>query len=262
MIKDTYKDINPELASFVSKLIPKDDSYHKTHERRFLRTIQVLLDQEPKGKLLEIATSGLVPIVLKEFAPDLEVYVTELDEKKSSVVKKTFEFGGKQVEATTYQLDLEKHLIKEKPDTFDYVICCEVLEHMEIDPMAMLSEINRVIKPKGTLITTTPNAVSSLSITKMLNGIEPYFYMHYQVPPAYHRHNYEYSIHSLVSLLKSAGFDGKAWTENTFEDPVFHDVNKLKAIGYRMDHVGDNIFSVSRKISEVVNRYPKGVYDA
>jgi hypothetical protein len=67
MVKDKYKDIDPSLANFIKKLIPDDDLYHKTHERRLARTAQVLLDQNPKGKLLEIATGGFLPIVLQEF---------------------------------------------------------------------------------------------------------------------------------------------------------------------------------------------------
>lgn len=261
MVKDTYKDINPSLASFMKKLIPQSDSYHKTHERRLARTIQVLLDQNPKGKLLEIATGGVIPIVLQEFCPDLEVHTTELDEKKSSKEEKTIEFNKKTREVINYKLDLEKHKIKAEPKTYDYVVCTEVIEHMEVDPMAMLEQINKVIKPDGTLILTTPNATSTKSITKILNGVEPYFYMQYQKGALYHRHNYEYSIHSLVTVLKAAGFDGKAWTEDTFEDPNYNDVNKLRSIGYALSHVGDNIFSVGKKISEVVERYPKVIYD-
>jgi 2-polyprenyl-3-methyl-5-hydroxy-6-metoxy-1,4-benzoquinol methylase len=261
MVKDSYKDIDLSLASFVKNLIPDDDLYHKTHERRLIRTVQVLIDQNPKGKLLEIATGGFLPIVLQEFCPDLEVHTTELDEKKSSKEEKVLEFNGKTREVINYKLDLEKHKIKADPETYDYVVCTEVIEHMEIDPMALLEQINLVIKQNGILLVTTPNAVSSRSITKMVNGLEPYFYMKYQKPASYHRHNYEYSIHSLVTVLKAAGFDGKAWTEDTFEDPNYNDVNKLRSLGYAVNHVGDNIFSVGKKISKVVNRYPNVIYD-
>lgn len=261
MIKDTYKDINLKLTNFMKQLISINDIYHKTHERRIAKTLQILLDQNPKGKLLEVATSGLVPIVLKEFVPDLEVHVTELDEKKSSVVERIVEFGAHSKEVTSYQLDLEKHIIKAKNETFDYILCTEVIEHMEIDPMAMLSELNRVMKVGGVLILTTPNAVSSLAITKIVNGVEPYFYMQYQKTAEYHRHNYEYSIRSLVTVLKAAGFDGKAWTEDVFEDPNFNDVNKLRSVGYDLNHLGDNIFSVGKKVSNVQDRYPKVIYD-
>jgi SAM-dependent methyltransferase len=131
---------------------------------------------------------------------------------------------------------------------------------MDVDPMFMLSEANRVLKPGGTLIVTTPNAVSTWAVTKILRGIEPYFYMQYRKYNDPWRHNYEYSIHSLVAVLKAAGFDGSSWTEDSFEEPNYTEVNKLKAIGYPMNHVGDNIFAVSRKIGPVNDRYPSVIY--
>lgn len=38
------------------------------------------------------------------------------------------------------------------------------------------------------------------------------------------------------------------------------DVDKLKSLGYSMNNIGDNIFSVSKKIGPVVDRHPKAVY--
>lgn len=40
-------------------------------------------------------------------------------------------------------------------DTFDVVVCSEVIEHVD-DPVAMLSEIRRVLAPTGRVILTTP----------------------------------------------------------------------------------------------------------
>ena len=145
-------------------------------------------------------------------------------------------------------------------ETFDYVLCSEVLEHMEVDPMYMLTELNRVTKTSGKLILTTPNAVSTWSITKMLRGIEPYFYMQYRHNRSLYRPNYEYSIHTLISVLKAAGFDGKMWTEDCFEEPNYTDIHKLNAAGYQLSHLGDIIFTVAVKQSGVVDRYPKAIY--
>ncbi|MFN9959740.1 MAG: hypothetical protein ACK55I_42190, partial [bacterium] len=75
-----------------------------------------------------------------------------------------------------------------------------------------------------------------------------------------HRHNYEYSIHSVVAVLKSAGFDGLVWTEDTFEDPIPETLERLKVAGYDLKHTGDNIFVVAQKKGPVVNRYPKEIY--
>ena len=44
-------------------------------------------------------------------------------------------------------------------ESFDVVICSEVLEHL-LDPQTVLKEIRRVVKQNGTVILTTPCAVS------------------------------------------------------------------------------------------------------
>lgn len=257
MFSNTYEGVPKFIEDCLESLIDKDDEYHNvSHKRRYARTIQVLLDQNPQGKLLELGTSKLLPQCLETLAPDLEISVTDFDLEKPAKWEK--KIGNKSYEA--YSLDLEKTPLPIPDSTFDYVICCEVLEHMEVDPMFMLSEINRVTKDGGTLILTTPNIVSSRGITKMLLGIEPYFFMQYHIPGNYHRHNYEYSIHGVVAVLKSAGFDGLVWTEDTFEDPIPETLERLKVAGYDLKHTGDNIFVVAQKKGPVVNRYPKEIY--
>lgn len=44
-----------------------------------------------------------------------------------------------------------------KNDAFDCIICSEVIEHLP-DPLKALKEINRVAKPQGQIVITTPNA--------------------------------------------------------------------------------------------------------
>lgn len=256
MFSNTYKDIAPHIKENVDALVDNSDEYHNVHKRRYLRTIQVLLDQNPQGKLLELGTSKLLPQCLETLAPELEVSVTDFDLEKPLEWHK--QIGNKSYQ--TFSLDLEKTQLPSPDSTFDYVICSEVIEHMEIDPMFMLSEVNRVMKDGGTLIVTTPNVVSSRGLTKMLAGIEPYFYMQYHIPGNYHRHNYEYSVHSLSRVLQAAGFDGSLWTEDTFEDPITSTVETLQAAGFKIQHTGDNIFVVAKKVSPVVERYPKEIY--
>jgi ubiquinone/menaquinone biosynthesis C-methylase UbiE len=260
MLTNPYKGINKEILDYIVTVIPSDDRYLQTHLRRLARTVEVILDQKPTGKLLELGTSHIIPIVLEKFAPDLEVVVTDFDLSKPPTGEITLQLKKYKRTVECYRLDLESDKLPASNKSFDYVVCAEVIEHMERDPLFMLNEVNRVLKNNKTLLVTTPNVVSSRGITKMLAGIEPYFYMQYNKDRSLYRHNYEYSIHSLTRLLKAAGFDGSAWTEDTFEDPILKDVHRLQSIGYPMQHVGDNIFSVSRKISPPSGEYPDWIY--
>jgi SAM-dependent methyltransferase len=244
----------------MKELIAPDDSYQNVHARRTARTISTLLDQKPKGKLLELGTSTIVPLVLDKLAPKLEVHVTDFDLTEPSSGEMTVSMGESSRKVPVYRVDLETQPLPVADDTFDYVLCCEVIEHMELDPMFMIAEINRVLKPGGMLILTTPNITSSWAIWKILRGFDPYFYMQYRHSPKLYRHNYEYSPFSITSVLKAGGFNGSVWTENSFEHGTAEDVKKLKSVGYSMNHIGDNIFSVSKKTGPVVDRYPKTIY--
>lgn len=219
------------------------------------------MDQNPStGKLLEVGTSTIIPIVLDLLLPRLEVHVTDYDLTKSKKGFKTLQLADNIRKVPAYRVNLETTPLPVEDETFDYIMCSEVIEHMEQDPMFMLAELNRVMKPGGMLILTTPNIASSQGISRILQGIDPYFYMQYRHAGTLDRHNYEYTIYSLTKVLQAAGFDGSAWTEDTFSAPAQLPVEQLKRLGYPMQHLGDNIFTVAKKIGPVANRHPSVIY--
>lgn len=257
MKQTIYKNVEELLGEVLSL----ENPYHKTHFRRYGRTISVLLDEQPtKGKLLEIGTSKVYPLVLKELVPDLQVHVTDYDLSKPPKGSLTLSYDAYTRKVPVYRVDIETTPLPVEDETFDYVICGEVIEHLERDPMFMMSEINRVLKPGGVLVMTTPNVVSSHGIARMLNGEEPYFYMQYRHSGELDRHNYEYSPKSLGAVLKASGFSGKLWTEDSFGVPNNTQVEKLRQAGFPIANTGDNIFSVGRKVGPVVDRYPSIIY--
>lgn len=260
MIKEPYKNIKPEIVEVLKSLISEQDSYHYGHSRRMARTLEVLLEENPEGQLLEIGTTGLIPLSLSKLKPDLRVFGTDFNLDKPPMGVEKYTLKDQSIDIQVARVNIEEDSLKFIDEYFDVVLLCEVIEHMERDPMAMLSQVNRVLKPGGTLIVTTPNATSTRSINKILNGYEPYFYMQYQKKGTLYRHNYEYSIHSLSAVLNAAGFDGKVWTEDSFEDPIISIPLALMHLNYRIENCGDNIFAVMKKVSGVVDRYPKAIY--
>ena len=252
--------IPEDITRLYEAMTSKNDSYLQGHARRTMRTVQVLLDEKPKGKLLELGTSKVIPLLLQELQPELEVYVTDFDLTKEEKGNISISLGEYNRDVPVYRVDLEQQALPIESETFDYVLCCEVIEHMELDPMFMMSEINRILKLQGTLILTTPNITSSRALWKILRGMEPHFYMQYRKTPSYHRHNYEYSVSGLRSVMKAAGFGGDVWSEDSFENPIIEDVTRLREIGYPLVDIGDNIFAVVKKHRDVINRYPSVIY--
>lgn len=256
-----YLNVSDEVREVVSRLIHESgDQYHITHEARLARTIDLLYKSNPQGRMLEIGTSGLIPLACKELLPNLEIIVTDYGESTGEVVTAPVSLGERVLAVKTMTVDLEYDLLPIADETFDHVICCEVLEHMEIDPMFMLSEVNRVSKFGASLLLTTPNILSSRGITKMLDGYEPYFFMQYHANREYHRHNYEYSVKGVWAVLKCAGYDPTVWTEDLFEDGLTHAVESLRYAGFKIENVGDNIIAQALKVSPVTKRHPNGLY--
>lgn len=264
-----FDEVSKQVRQVVEPLLLGSDDYHKGHSARLARTAHILTDMVAEAgedcKVLELGTSGFIPVVLKSLFPRATIDVTNFDTSvaaEGESARRLQEVGvaGQTVSVVAFPVDLEYDIIPAGDETYDIVVCCEVIEHMEIDPMFMLAEVNRVIKHGGKLLVTTPNVLSSRGLTKMLDGYEPYFFMQYHKNREYHRHNYEYSVRQLWSVLKCAGFDPTVWTEDLFEDGLVHAVEALRYAGFKVEHVGDNIISIATKVSEVVERHPHGLY--
>jgi len=255
-----YENVSDEVKEVVSGLLQGADDYHRGHKARLARSVQLIVDSKPEGRILEIGTTGFIPLALKALLPDVTVDVTHFDRSMPSVFFKTVEINQKKMTVNAMSVDLENRPIPADNNTYDYVVCCEVLEHMEIDPMFMLQEINRVTRYDGSLFLTTPNVASSRGLHKIVRGLEPYFFMAYHKTREYHRHNYEYTALSLEALLKYAGYHGRVWTEDLFEDAVPDTVDRLTAAGFDIKNTGDNIIAQVKKHSDVVERFPVGFY--
>ena len=273
MISNPLNGIQKGVADVIERLIPEGDDfgwdgnnvYHSTHKRRYARTLDILFDGSVPvegAKLLEIATSSVLPVAIYDMGVDVDITVTHFDlaQKKSGTY--TASYADKSYDLPSYFVDLETQKLPAKDNTFDIVLCCEVLEHLDVDPMFMLAELNRDLKPGGRLILTTPNITSSRGLWKMLRGIEPYFFMQYHKDGSPYRHNYEYSHGGLSTLLAAAGFEGDIWTEDSFENPVLEDLNLLEAAGFKINKelLGDNLFASVHKKSNIVDRYPSPIY--
>lgn len=165
--------------------------------------------------------------------------------------------------------DAEKDPFPYADESFDTVLCCELLEHLTADPMHMMSEINRILKPGGSLILTTPNISSYRAIHAILHGYHPSFFPAYILPrkpgeEAEARHNREYSPKEIYHLFWESGLEVSKLETGEFLDqphPEQHFVRHL------LDHYklpndlrGDGIYAVGRKVGPLRNRYPNWLY--
>lgn len=162
-----------------------------------------------------------------------------------------------------------EHDVFPYPDAhFDTVLCCELVEHLKDDPMHMMSEINRVLKPGGHLVMTTPNIASLRAISAILQGYHPGFFPAYIKPSASGdtdaRHAREYTAKEAYLLFHYAGFAVTKLETGPFrEEPrPEHEwvITMLRQFGMPEDLRGDGLYVVGRKTGPVVERFPAWLY--
>ncbi len=105
--------------------------------------------------------------------------------------------------------------------TYDAVVMSHVIEHVH-EPVELLAEVRRLLKPGGILVVTTPNAESQA------HGIfkENWFSLE---PP---RHLYIYSTRSIARLAMLSGLSNfEIWTTNVNSDFIAAASLKIKSKG-------------------------------
>ncbi|HEY9820503.1 MAG TPA: class I SAM-dependent methyltransferase [Candidatus Sericytochromatia bacterium] len=146
----------------------------------YIRTIVDIVSSVPPNKnikVLEIGSFlGIVSIVLSKIG--YEVYSTELPEFISNKnLQRKLEENG----VSYHQVNLKNYSLPFSPNTFDIVIMCEVLEHLNFNPIPIIKEINRIEKINGLFYLSLPNLASLGNRIKLLRGqsihnrIEDYF---------------------------------------------------------------------------------------
>lgn len=170
--------------------------------------------------------------------------------------------GAEGADVRVSVFDVERDEFPLEDDSFDVVLCLEVLEHLCIDPMGMMAEVNRVLKQGGTFVLTTPNAVRAANVVNAILGEHPYGWAPYNGFDG-NRHNREYTPREIEKLLCCGGF---APTEvTTFGNKRRGFTRELmKALVSPLLGRGrwrkDVIVAVGRKISKLIERRPGWLY--
>ncbi|MGD9881720.1 MAG: methyltransferase domain-containing protein [Reyranella sp.] len=127
-------------------------------------------------------------------------------------------------------------------ESADGVLICEVIEHFAMDPLFCFIEINRILKPNGFVVVTTPNAASWFSIYRVLNQEHPSCWPFYSLDESKRRHHIhvrEYLVSEVEQLLDAAGFGGiTTFTRDYAMRPPYRPIP-----GVSTGHRGETIFS-------------------
>jgi len=227
------------------------DLYVETHATRFYETLRFLPDLPPNPRILEL---GAIPyyftILLRRFVeahPDtLSFFEFEKSDSATHAVENR-DFGER-YEFAYRPLNIETEVFPFADSSFDLVLCCEVLEHLLINPSHTLYESHRVLRPDGHILITTPNALRWDNLFAMVRGDN--IYDRYHGNGIYGRHNREYSTGEVAELLKANGFE----VERLETRSVYRKFLDVFA-GRR-----DNIFALARAVGDAKAGFPENLY--
>ncbi len=243
--------------------------YIETHKTRLAKTLEMVPRGGPGQAVLEMgAYMQITPALHFELGYEFVrgcYYgpAGKTDHREVSAA------DGKRFACEIDLFDAEKDPFPYEADSFDTIVCGELLEHLTADPMHMMSEINRILKPGGALVLTTPNISSHRALHAILHGYHPSFFPAYILPrqegeESEARHNREYSPKEVYQLLWEGGFEITRLESGEFLDqphPEQHFIHHLLRTYHLPTELrGDGIYIVGRKTGTVRNRYPNWLY--
>ena len=181
----------------------KEDTYFLIHEARYKKILQEI--EKIKRSLDRL---GMTILDVGCFPYHLGTALEKMGHEVWGISSTHEPIKNKRVAI----LNIETDTFPYKDNTFDIVLCSEVVEHLPQSPMPALKEMKRVTKPDGYVLITTPNINRSINQGKMLLGKSPMYSIDAFLENEgkgsnlYHRHNREFTLHELKTLVGKAGW--------------------------------------------------------
>lgn len=244
-----------ELPAELGEPEPPVDSgfaaYLQTHWTRFLTTLDALGDLTPRDTLdVGVFPPLVFQALLHETYPGIRM--AGLWEGPNPYQQ---DIRLRSDGSTAFSIRLEPANSERDPwpypdNSFDLVTGMEILEHLALDPYFFYSEANRVLRPGGHILLTTPNVTSHRSLWKVISGVAPYSFGIF-VPSGgvYGRHNREYAPPELAEIGRAAGFETVTLkTVDVYGDDMTEPAAELLvARGDDLSMRGENIVYLARK---------------
>jgi SAM-dependent methyltransferase len=236
------------------------DRYVDAHAHRFYETLKALPQSNPGENLLELGTSPCCMTLLLEHYSKYTLFLadgfrTGDPEHISTALKDN---SSAEVHTFTYQtFNVEIDSFPYPDKSFDIVLCCELLEHLILNPTHMLLEIYRILKPGGRVLITTPNVLVLRNLVSLLKHRRNIYYP-YSGYGVYGRHNREWTLEELVQFVEGCGYSiENAQIVDTYPHHGYSRWLKMLFPFFR-----DMLLVVGRADNEPRNYYPDNLYES
>lgn len=179
-----------------------EKQYLSKHRDRYRATLEVFLNHYEGGEVLEV---GSVPCHLTYCLDDVSDHVVGVD----LMAWRSADFI-RENRLDLVVSDIERVELPFPNNTFSFCLLCEVIEHLRINPIHALREIQRVLKPDGRLLITTPNLYAIGRLKSFLRGEgfeSPYEQFHKLYEHGHVGHIRVYARSEILELLTETEFD-------------------------------------------------------
>lgn len=258
------------LGSFELKDFNADErsNYLNVSLDRFLKTLEVFPEGiNEKSRVLELGANPyfMSLLMLRKYGCRLE-YANFFGEGrfKSDVEVLTSGRFGETHRFRFGHFNVERERFPYRDGSFDLVLFCEIIEHLTMDPVHPLVQINRILRDGGHMVITTPNVLRHDNLRKLIMGKN--VHDHYSGYGPYGRHNREYTPAELRDLVEALGFRvERLYTKVTGAINVqgltikrFRGLMQLLTTRNR----GSNIFMLARKVADAEPVYPRWLFES
>jgi glycosyltransferase involved in cell wall biosynthesis/SAM-dependent methyltransferase len=257
------------LEAIESWVAPEARGYAGHHKSRFVHTLEMTPAGDASKAILEMGAYMQITPALRFQLGYGEVRGCYYGKLGRIDHKSIVSSDGQTFECDVDHFDAERDVFPYADASFDTVLCGELIEHLFADPMHMMSEINRILKPGGHLLLTTPNLGSMRAIAAILQGYHPSFFPAYIRPreegeETEARHNREYVPMEVQHLLTDSGFEIVRLETGEFLDEPHPEYGWIEHLleRYRVHSTlrGDGIYALGRKTGPVKERWPAWLY--
>jgi SAM-dependent methyltransferase len=196
---------------------PELEEYRQAHARRFWRSLALIKKWAPPDRPVRILELGSAPyyftLLLHRALPCQIVGVNveagvwpgaTTSAPGPKTVRLRWGNEAASLDLEIHVLNIEKDPFPFANDSFDMVLCMEVIEHLTYSPTHMLTETHRVLRQGGRLVLSTPNSISMKKTVALLcNRSMEFPYSGYGI---YGRHQREFTVQELRTLLEACHF--------------------------------------------------------
>lgn len=183
------------------------EAYVEHHLARSLAAMALIPPRRDRGRLLELGSGIYLMTFLLEKLCNYDLELVQYWGRPSGKYETVLVSSrtGERKSMPFVEANAEAEPLPYADGSFDVIVNCDTIEHVLCNPMHMLAECHRVLRPGGVMVLTTPNVLRLDNVVRLFQGRNIYDKYVLDQPSA--RHPREYTPEELRRVLEWAGFE-------------------------------------------------------